>query len=111
MGDNLAHNIMIKTEGQTQVGNISFIMFNISQLLKKNEGILLKRVLVTRHQVTYNLLMVCFHEKRKVYQKIPRIFYHDQIIFDDKKINTQRRLVRLVLNRQKMRENSEFVFS
>ena len=55
--------------------------------------------------------MVCFHEKGKVYQKIPRIFYYDQIIFDAKKINTQRRLVRLVLNRQKIRENSEFVFS
>ena len=48
MGDHLAHNIMIETECQTQVGNISFIMFNISQLLKKNEGILLKIVLVTK---------------------------------------------------------------
>ena len=91
MGDNLAHNIMIKTEGQTQVGNISFIMFNISQLLEKKLRNTVKNC--PRHQVTYNLLMVCFHEKGKVYQEIPRIFYYDKIIFDDKKINQQRRLV------------------
>ena len=54
--------------------------------------------------------MLSQKKNKKFVKKILRIFYYAQIIFDDKKINQQRRLVRLLLNRQKIRENSEFVF-